>query len=107
MAVVRLRPPSVAVFDIFPEPPRGGYAGLLRRNAPLGQQEEEGLRVRLGPAFRCCRRGAAPGQVGAHCAVWVEPYPPEPPLGFGAAHRETPCSLLPTFQHPTLELLSH
>ena len=28
LAMVRLRPPSFSVFDIFREPPRGGYAGL-------------------------------------------------------------------------------
>jgi len=98
LAMVRLRPSSFAVFGIFREPPRGGCGGLLRRNTPLGQREEKGLRVRLDPAFRSCRRGAAPVQVGAQRAAWVEPYPPEP--ASPVSRRSLRDTLFPTSKFP-------
>ena len=59
---------------------------------------KEGLRVRLGPAFRLCRRGAAPVQVGAQRAAWVEPYPREP--ASPVSRRALRGTLFATFEFP-------
>lgn len=76
LALVRRRPPSFSTFGIFPEPLRRGRAELLRRNARLGRQGEEGH----GSAFAlrsALVRGERPGApVGAPRAGCLEPCPP-------------------------------
>lgn len=107
LALVRRRPPSFATFGIFPEPLRRGRAELLRRNARLGRQGEEGSRVGLRPALRTCARGAARGPRGRPARGLPRALPPGAGLSSLALRpQETSyCPLLPSFHRPPLQLL--